>query len=49
MIMKLGGSGILEAFSDIRRDPRMIPHVMAKSAARARRRLGLCSHIDPVF
>ena len=27
MIMKLGGSGILEAFSDIRRDPHMIPHV----------------------
>ena len=30
------GGGILGAFSDIRRDPRMIPHVMAKSAARAR-------------
>ena len=38
-----------EYFSDVRRDPHMIPHVMAKSAARARRRLGLCSHINPVF
>ena len=31
------GGGSLEAFSGIRRDPRMIPHVVAKSAARARR------------